>query len=92
MAEITLFYLEQCPYCRNAKKALQELTADNPAYGTVRITWVEESRQPAYADRFDYYYVPSLFLGEKKLYEAHPGESYAQCREQLRQALDQVLE
>ena len=40
MKEIELFYLASCPYCRNAKKAIGELSAENPAYADIRIDWI----------------------------------------------------
>ncbi|MBR1586020.1 MAG: glutaredoxin family protein [Clostridia bacterium] len=88
---ITLFYLEHCPYCRNAKKAIQELTEENEAYRAISIQWIEESRQPDVAEQYDYYHVPTVFCGNNKLYEATPGESYAQCKAQLQKVFDQVL-
>ena len=88
MKKLTLFYLEGCPYCVRAKRALQELREENPAYGDYSIEWIEESRQPALADRYDYYYVPALYDGETKLYEADPSQDYASIRASLRAALD----
>ena len=32
MKELEIFYLTSCPYCINARKAIDELTAENPAY------------------------------------------------------------
>ncbi len=29
-------------------------------------------------------------VGEKKMYEAHPGESYAECKENIRRVLEGV--
>lgn len=92
MKTLTLFYLEDCPYCRNARKALAELVAENPSYGEIHIDWIEESQQPDLAGQYDYYYVPTIFADEQKLYEAHPGESYAECKEQVRSALETVLQ
>ncbi len=91
MKDLTLFYLEGCPYCRNARRALEELEAENPAYAAVPIDWVEESQQPGLAGRYDYYYVPTVYAGARKLYEARPGESFAQCKASLRSALDFAL-
>lgn len=88
---LTLFYLEHCPYCKNAKRALAELSDENPAYGQVEIDWIEESRKPEIAAQYDYYYVPTVFFGKQKLYEAKPGETFADCKENLRAALDTVL-
>ena len=91
MNKITLFYLVGCPYCDNAKKALTELVRENPAYGEVQIDWIEESRQPALAEQYDYYYVPTVYDGQTKLYEASPSESYDDCKANLKAALDTVI-
>ena len=88
MENLTVFYLEDCPYCHNARRALAELKAENPAYEAVPVTWVDENLHPEMAGQFDYYYVPSAFLGTRKLFEAHPGDSYAKCLGQMRMSLD----
>ncbi len=91
MQPVTLFYLTGCPYCVKAKRALEELKEENAAYGKVPLDWIEESREPELAGRYDYYYVPSLFLGERKLYEADPAQDYAAIKNSLRAALDMAL-
>lgn len=91
MKEIKLFYLEDCPYCHNARRALKELVKEDPAYGEVSIEWIEESRQADLARQYDYYYVPTIFADERKLYEAHPSEDYAACKKKVKSALDVVL-
>ena len=91
MKKITLFYLENCPYCHNARRALEELKKENPAYEEVSVDWIEESKEPKLAAQYDYYYVPTIYDGEKKLYEARPSESYEDCKENVRAALDAVL-
>lgn len=88
MEKLTFFYLEDCPYCQNAKKALEELKGEKPEYGKGEIEWVEESQSPEIAERYDYYYVPAVYAGGRKLYEASPSEGYADCKERLRAALD----
>lgn len=90
LKEITLFYLEDCPYCHYAKRALKELKQEKPEYDNIRVEWIEESRQPELVAQYDYYYVPTIFYGKKKLYEAHPSEDYAACKENVKAALDTV--
>ena len=90
MKKITLFYLHGCPYCDNARKALAELTNENKAYASVEVDWVEESEQAELANGYDYYYVPTIFAGEKKLYEADPSQSYADIKQSIKAALDAV--
>ena len=92
MKSITLFYLADCPYCHYARRAVGELIAENPVYAKIKIDWIEESKRPEIAEQYDYYYVPTIFLEKKKLYEAHPSETYDDCKEHVRAALDAVLE
>ena len=92
MKKITAFYMTGCPYCANARQALKELTAENPSYGQVEIEWVEETQNPDIVKGHEYYYDPSMFDGFKKLYEAHPGESYGETKENVRRVLDYALQ
>ena len=91
MKSVKLFYLEDCPYCVFAKRALNELKSESSAYCNINIEWIEESKEPKTADRYDYYYVPTIFYGDKKLYEAHPSEKYDDCKANIKAALDKVL-
>ena len=92
MAEITIFELAFCPYCRKARKALKALAEEDPAYAGVKVRWIDENRQRALADRYDYWYVPSVYQGERKLYEADPSQGYEEIKASLKAALDQALE
>lgn len=91
MKKITLFYLADCPYCRYAKRALTELTKENPIYNAIQVEWIEESQKPEISEQYDYYYVPTVFYGNEKLYEAHPSEDYAACKKNMKSALETVL-
>lgn len=91
MKKITLFHLEDCPYCHYAKRAFKELIEENPAYGEIQVDWIEEREQPKIAAQYDYYYVPTIFYGNEKLYEAHPSEKYEDCKKNVKAALDIVL-
>ena len=91
MKEIEIFYLSSCPYCRNARKAIAELCEEKPAYDSLQLKWIEESEQPAIAEQYDYYSVPSLFYKGEKLYEAHFTHSYDVIKEHIRSAFEQVL-
>ena len=92
MAEITIFEQAFCPYCRKARKALEALKAEKPDYAEVSVRWIDENRQRGLADQYDYWYVPSVYLGEKKLYEADPAQGYEDIKASLRAALDAALE
>ena len=91
MKEMKVFYLDHCPYCKHARRALEELTAQRPEYGTVPVCWLEESRVTELDGSYDYYYVPSIFYGTQKLYEAQPGQDYDTIRDCVKGALDTVL-
>ena len=92
MAELTIFELAFCPYCRKAHKALKALRAENPAYAGVEVRWIDENLHRALADQYDYWYVPSVYQGERKLYEADPSQGYEEIKASLKAALDQALE
>ena len=91
MRKLTLFHLTDCPYCHDARRALTELTQENPAYADVPIEWIEERQQPDIAAQYDYYYVPTIFDGRNKLYEANPSERYEDIKRNVKAALDAVL-
>ena len=91
MPTLTIFYLSHCPYCKNAKRAVMELFTEDPAYTALELQWVEESEQPEIADRYDYYRVPSVFMGKEKLYEANPSQNYESIKASLKAAFDRAL-
>ena len=90
--KVTYFYLPGCPYCRQADRAIEELKGKNPEYAAVEFERIDETARPEIANRYDYYYVPSMFIGEKKIYESHSLERPEECRahveEVFRKALD----
>ncbi len=91
MKKIEIFYLNSCPYCRSARKAVAELCEENPAYASLTLNWIEEDEHPELSDCRDYACVPCLFYGDEKLYEAHFTHSYDVIKESIRSAFDRVL-
>lgn len=91
MKKLTMFYLEDCGYCAKARKALDELYAEDPRYREVEIDKIEESRQPEVAEQYDYYAVPTFFDGKEKLFEAHLFMSYEEIRDEVKRVLDYAL-
>ena len=91
MKQIELFYLSGCPYCRKAKQAIGELIEEVPGYADIGIRWIEDSREPELAGRYDSYNVPSLFYEGRKLYEAKPFHNYDTIKDSIRKAFDLVL-
>ena len=91
MKEILMFYLDDCGYCRKAHQALEELRRELPGAERLKITKIEESREPELADRYDYYAVPTFYVGGEKLFEAHIGMSYADIKREARRVLETAL-
>ncbi len=91
MKEITAFYLNGCPYCRNARLAIQELISEDSRYASVPVCWYEETEHPEAVKGHAYYYVPSLFIGAEKLYEAQPGQSYDEIKIHVKAALEAAM-
>ena len=56
------------------------------------VEFIDESAQPELAERYDYYRVPSFFLGTEKLYEASPLWTRAEAKRRLGAMIDAVLE
>ncbi|MDR1454059.1 MAG: thioredoxin family protein [Tannerella sp.] len=65
---VKLFYLKSCPYCRQAFEFIDELKRQD-VYKNIEIETIEESEQPAIAERYDYYYVPTFYVNEEKRHE-----------------------
>ena len=86
-----VFYFPTCPYCVKAKRAIEELKEERPEYQNIEIEWIDEHKNISLADQYDYYYVPTIFYGEEKLYEASPAHSYNDIRENIRLAFDTMI-
>lgn len=69
MKEVKLFMFAGCPHCRKAQKFIDELVSENPRYGEVGITVIDERKDPKTADKYDYYYVPTFYVDEEKIHE-----------------------
>lgn len=91
MKKITAFLLTGCPYCRKGLKAYEQLCEEHPEYKKIPVDWIYEDKEPELADKYDYYRVPSLFLGDEKLYECDPEQDYREIRENFDRALQAAL-
>ena len=90
--KLTILHLDNCPYCRKARRALDELCEENTAYRAVTVEWIEDERESEAASRYtDYYYVPTIYAGADKLYEARPGDDYETIKAEVRKALEAAL-
>ena len=89
--ELSIFFMEGCPYCIKARKAVQELQSQNAAYAAVPVRWIDENKEAALAAKYDYYRVPTIYDGERKLYEATPMDDYNTIKSQVEAAFKAVL-
>jgi len=67
--KLTLFILRDCPFCKRALKYIDELKEEHPEFKSIELDIIDEQEQKALADSYDYYYVPTFYLGGKKLHE-----------------------
>ena len=86
MKPVKLFYLKNCPFCRKALRYIDEVKAAHPELAAVDIELIEESEQPAVADGYDYYYVPTFYVGGVKVHEGgiYPDEVEAILRKAMK--------
>ena len=69
MKKITMFIIDSCPYCKAALRMMDDLFAENPEYLSLEIEKIDENVHPDIARKYDYYYVPTFFIGDRKLHE-----------------------
>lgn len=72
MKEVILFTTRFCPYCENAKRYMKSIFKENPEYKKVPLRIVDENLESSFARNFDYYYVPTYYVGGVKVHEGVP--------------------
>lgn len=82
------FYLEGCPYCVFADRAIEALKKEDPAFAAIGIEKIEEEERKDIADQYDYYYVPTFFKEHRKLFEAHPSNKYEDIEAAVRKIFE----
>ena len=68
-AKITMFTMASCPYCQKARKWMSEILESDAKYAEIPLTIIDEVEEPELADTFDYYYVPTYYIDDKKVHE-----------------------
>jgi hypothetical protein len=51
---------------------MEEICGEHPEYKAIEIRKIDETEEPEYAAKFDYYYVPTFYVGEEKIHEGVP--------------------
>ena len=72
MKEVKMFMFEGCPHCKKAFLLMEEICNEHPEYKAVKIETIDEKKQEEYAAQFDYYYVPTFYVGGVKIHEGSP--------------------
>ena len=70
---------------------MEALLAEDPALREVEMEWIVETECAEVADSYDYYRVPSIFLGREKLYECSPADDYDTIRKNFERAMNTAL-
>ena len=91
MNAIELVYLPGCPYCVKARHAVKELLSENSSYARLPLKWINEEEETDYADAHDYYYVPTVYWKDRKIFEAAPGDSREKIKAGIKTAFDAAL-
>ena len=86
MKKITMFTMASCPYCKKALQWMDELFAADAEYKTLEIEKIDEVDYPDIAAKYDYYYVPTYYVGDEKLHEG------AASLEKIKDVFDAALE
>ncbi|MCH3965258.1 MAG: thioredoxin family protein [Clostridium sp.] len=81
-----MFVTSWCPYCKQALNWMKEIQNENPEYKNIDVEIIDEERSPEIAKKYDYYYVPTYFVGENKIHEGVPS------KEIIRQVFEKSLE
>lgn len=74
MKELKLFVMAGCPHCKRAEEMITNLCTSHPEYKKVPIVKIDETKEPELAAKYDYYLVPTFFVGEEKIAEGVPTE------------------
>lgn len=85
MKKLMIFYQEQCPFCKRAFAYIQELKKENPEYEKIPTEYIEETEEPDFANKFDYYYVPTFYIDSEKVHEG------GIKKEEVKEILDRTL-
>jgi len=65
---------------------MDSLFEENPKYLSLEIEKIDENLHPDIARKYDYYFVPTFYVGDKKLHEG------AASIKKIRRVFDAALE
>lgn len=91
MKKVTLFYLNECPYCQKALGYIDELKSGNKDYEEVEIDMIEEEESPDIIANYDYQAVPCFYFGNDKAFEAYFMIPDAELKAGVKKVLDEAI-
>lgn len=71
MKEVVLFELPLCPHCRIARRFQEELFLQHKEWRKIPLRVINEVEERELAASYDYYYVPTYYVGGVKVHEGH---------------------
>ena len=86
MKKLLFFMIPNCPYCNKAKKYISELKEEKEEYANIHIELCDEKSNSEFAEKYDYYYVPTFYVENKKLHEG------AINKKQMAEVFDKFLQ
>ena len=86
MKKITMFIISSCPFCMDAFRIMEALFKENPEYLALKIEKIDETIYPDVAKKYDYYYVPTFYVGDEKMHEG------AASMKKIKRVFDAALE
>ena len=69
MKDITVLITDWCLHCKRAINWIDEVKQENPKYKEIKVEIIDEEKTPEIAKQYDYYYVPTYFVGKRKAFE-----------------------
>lgn len=72
MKPVVMLITDWCPHCKRAAAWMKELENENPDFSQVEIRVIDEEKEPELAKKYDYYYVPTYYVGDIKVHEGVP--------------------
>ena len=69
MQKVTLFILKYCIFCRRALNLLEDVLNENDALRAVPLRIIDEGEERELARQYDYYYVPTFYIEDRKVHE-----------------------
>jgi len=81
-----MFTLKTCPYCKQAFQYINTLLSGDTRYSSLEIEYIDEDERPDISEKYDYYYVPTFYVGDEKMHEG------AASLDKVRRVFDAALE